>query len=116
MFEFDRFMAGEHAIAVYNRTQFDQFRAWATRHSLTWQNGCDPSVEALSPTADGTLVNNTNVRRYVPTRTCVYLVVNGHLAQRQRRYTYGRNITCYDWSSLPDETQVDPDGFEVENF
>lgn len=117
MFNIDSFLAGEQGIEIYTQNSFRSFCAWATRHNLTWRNGADPMSEALHEVEDNyTLVNENNVRRYVGNRCNVYVMIDGHLSQRQRCYALHNNIERISFDNIPDDTLVDENGFEVETL
>lgn len=114
MFDFDSFMEGRQGVTVYAIRDFQAFCNWASRHSLTWKNGADPATEACHN--DGNIVNESGVRRFVPGRPNVYVFLNGHLSQRTRGYARRNSIETWDFCRIPDDSYIDEDGFEVENF
>ena len=46
----------------------------------------------------------------------MYIMLNGHLSQRQQCYARSHNIERINFSEIPDDTLVDADGFEVETL
>lgn len=118
MFDIDSFLAGEQCVEIYSQNDFRSFCAWATRHNLTWRNGADPMSEVLHEDTDGNndLLNANNVRRYCGNRVNVYVLIDGHLSQRHRRYAYNNGIERVSFDNIPDDTLVDENGFEVETL
>lgn len=117
MFDFDEFMAGRQGIVMYTIHDFEMFCRWASRHNLTWRNGADPVEEQQSLHNDGNSIQNpSGVRRYVPGRPNVYVIVNGHLSQRKRSFARNNNIEMFDFCRIPDDTFIDDEGFEAEIF
>lgn len=118
MFNIDSFNVGEHGIVLYDKHEFRQFCGWAHRHGYSWAHGIDPAAEELHEdiTGHGDLLNASNVRRYCGSRANIYVLVDGHLSQRQRVYANRNAIELFSFNNIPDETQVDEDGFEVETF
>ena len=116
MFDIDKFLAGEQGIEVYNQRTFHEFRAWATRHGLTWRNGADPMSEALLDYGEYGLTTERGTHRYVGDRCNMYIMLDGHLSQRQQCYARSHNIERVNFNEVPDDTLVDADGFEVETL
>ena len=116
MFDIDKFLAGEQGIEVYNQRTFHEFRAWATRHGLTWRNGADPMSEALLDDGEYGLTTERGTHRYVGNRCNMYIMLNGHLSQRMLSYAHSNNIERVYFDNIPDDTLVDDDGFEVETL
>ena len=116
MFDIDKFLNGEQGIEVYNQRMFHGFRAWASRHGYTWRNGADPMSEELTEDDNHDLSTASCVRRYAGNRRNVYIMLNGHLSQRQQCYARSHNIERVNFNEIPDDTLVDADGFEVETL
>lgn len=116
MFDIDKFLAGEQGIEVYNQRMFHEFRAWASRHGYTWRNGADPMSEELTEGDNYSLSTASGVRRYAGNRRNVYIMLNGHLSQRQQCYARSHNIERVNFNEIPDDTLVDADGFELETL
>ena len=116
MFDIDKFLNGEQGIEVYNQRMFNDFRAWASRHGYTWRNGADPMSEELTEDDNHSLSTASGVRRYAGGRRNIYIMLNGHLSQRQQCYARSHNIERVNFSEIPDDTLVDADGFEVETL
>lgn len=116
MFDIDRFIAGEQGIEVYNQRTFNEFRAWASRHGYTWRNGADPMSEELTEDDSHSLSTTSGVRRYAGGRRNIYIMLVGRLSQRMLSYAHSNNIELVYFDSIPDDTLVDADGFEVETL
>ncbi len=116
MFDIDKFLAGEQGIEVYNQRTFNEFRAWASRHGWTWRNGADPMNERLVDDGNYGLSTERGTRRYVGGRCNIYVMLNGHLSQRQQCYARTNNIERIGFNDIPDDTLIDADGFEVETL
>lgn len=116
MFDIDKFLNGEQGIEVYNQRTFYDFRAWASRHGYTWRNGADPMSEELTEGDNHSLSTASGVRRYAGNRRNIYIMLNGHLSQRQQCYARSHNIERVNFNEVPDDTLVDADGFEVETL
>lgn len=116
MFDIDKFLTGEQGIEVYNQRMFHDFCAWASRHGYTWHNGADPMSEELAEGDNHDLSTASGVRRYAGNRRNIYIMLNGHLSQRMPVYAHRNNIERVYFDSIPDDTLVDEDGFEVETL
>ena len=116
MFDIDKFLNGEQGVEVYNQRMFNDFRAWASRHGYTWRNGADPMSEELTEDDNHSLSTASGVRRYAGNRRNIYIMLNGHLSQRQQCYARSHNIERVNFNEVPDDTLVDADGFEVETL
>lgn len=121
MFNFDSFMRGEQCLSC-GTNNLNRLFQYLKDKGVCWENGALVGSETLSVTEDGYyLVNENGVRRANSsgnphTSGSYYVVINGKLHKKLYRYASNNGLPVYNINEIPNENEIDSEGYEKEVY
>jgi len=121
VFTFERFSDGECALCAYYDTVPRLF-AYLKEKGVQWANGKTVGEETLTLSEDERYyVNEEGVRRYNSEHnydSCIsyYIMVDGKLHKKLCSYVRANGIEVFDFNNIPNENEIDADGYEKESY